>query len=1039
MQIVRILLFSLLIAASSPTSSSKSPHSNPQKEKPTGKNEDGSKEAPPAEESNHGSDDQRGENEGGEDSLGEPYELDDGATGPPRGGADEGGGRTGRSGDQGGRENEREGNSNGRGVFGSLLSFLNGGNFGDYASQKQVPFHPEEGHAKGEASHEEKLTSHFINTLESSERRHTVGGSIPFGRKSKAKQCSYSHALFGQLAKKKTILDRSLEEESNVGESAPVEGEHSPFGDDHQGEDPQGGGEAEAEKVEEPEWGGEAAQEGDHFGDDHGDHFGDDHGDHFGDDHGDLFGDDHGAHFGNHSGDHLGDPPVEEGEGEGTRDFFNFEKEFMKREEEKEEEKEKSGGVASGGAEDGGAAEQVGEREANVSSHNGGGAKGRAGKKKGPSDTEQKKKKRSSAGEVHRAAMNGASGVSGVGGVGDVGGGNPGEETDEPDELLINKPEAIKYFFEVLTEVCVIIKLGVVHRFTHVVIPIKNIIVSKTLRQIEVVLRTMLSVHRLGSHKYRDTYGLGIIALLLYLLTYLINRCLYKGGKKRREEHSERKPDDVYLVNLLKRILYVVESRKTGTNADEGVLHDVLYNTETLLATSNIINKENKQIYTDIIGSINNLGIFTYVSTQALKSINQKADLLISGFAGGKAARPGGGQEEEEEALNLEMMDLDMGGSAIGGTSLGGGALGVSLGAALGRRGFPNGVEAVLPNGMEMSFPNGVETGFPNGAIGHMVDDAYDVGNMQNNFGDDPLYGENSVRSKMRYGMVHQHNEEFEEGDLLAYSKGTASYGFVGEGQGANGGGDFPYEGVDAGGSAANVMSGANFPHFGHPKQGGDFLKEDLNSRSSFSHVSKPSNQMNGDEVTNEDGGKTSPGRSRAVDPPPPPAMAYMSSEHLPEGFGGAHSGQQSGQQISTPAAPPASPTVASPAGPPLPPPPMFPFGHVHPNGEVHTKKTSAGLSAGPPEKGTDSGDGAFPVHGSLNMMGIAPPEDALSSAKKDDVANHVAGPQAPFFEDPPSGAAAPPKKDSLQNYAPPPQLMEITASRNQKYLTQRK
>ncbi|GAB64586.1 hypothetical protein PCYB_021550 [Plasmodium cynomolgi strain B] len=972
MQIIRVLLFSLLIAASSPTSSSKSPHSsNPQKEKPTGKNDNGSQAATLAEESKHSSDDQRGEKknkkeggklkrvahgggEEGEDSLGQSVELDDGRKGPPQEGTDRGGGvsrsssrsSSSNGSDERGSESKRENGSNGGSVFESLLSFLNGGNFGDYNKVKQTPFHSEEGNSKDETSHEEKLTSQFWNILKSSEMNHTVGGKISTGRMDKAKQCSYSYAPFDQMAKKKAILDRSLEED-NVGESASVKGEQQPLGDGHQGENPQEG--EEAEKVDETDHLGE--HPGDHFGDHLGDHFGDHSGDHFGDHSGDHFGDHSGDHFGDHPGDLLGDHLGEEGEGEGTRDFFNFEKEFMKREEEE-------GGGGSGG----GTAEQVGERETNVTSHSRGNAKGKAGdgtpgrrkgKKKGSSHKEQKKKKKNSVAQAGVEATGGAKGDDGArAGEGDheypLGSAPSGEtedteeagetektdetdETDETDALLINKPEAIKYFFEVLTEVCAIIKLGVIHRFTHVVIPLKNIIVSKTLRQIEVILMTMLSVHRLGSHKYRDTYGLGIIALLLYLLTYLIRRYIYKGEKKGRDQHSAIKADDVYVVNLLRRLLYLVETKKTVANSDEGVMHDVLYNTETLLATTNITNKENKQIYTDIIASINNLGIFTYVSTQALKSINQKSDLLISGFTGGRAMRAGEGEEEGMLDMHMNMdldMDMDMnpldvdaldgsalggsalGGSALGGSALGGSALGVSLGgmgAALGKRGFPNGMGMGLPNSIGAALRSGMDAPVPPGAGGHIVDDLYDVNNMQNNFGDGPLYGENSVRNKMRYSMMQQHSDKFEEGDLLDYKKGSANYDFAADGHGANSGGNFRYKGVDGGANGE------------YPKQGGgDFLKEDMNSRSSFSHVSKPSNHMNGDEI--------------------------------------------------------------------------------------------------PPQK-------------------------------KDDLANHVAGPQAAFFDDPPSGAAAPPKKDSLQNFAPPPlsymppthQVLESASSRNQKYLTQRK
>ncbi|ANQ05922.1 Uncharacterized protein PCOAH_00003550 [Plasmodium coatneyi] len=827
MQVTRFLLFSLLIAASSPTSSSKSPHSNPQKKKPTRKNDNNASQATthavtPVEESNHSKNDQRGENkkegeklkrgthggdEKGEDPLVQSGKLDDGTEGPPREGTNKvnshnnnnNNNRNSRNRrDEGRSENKGESSSDEGSVFGGLPNIINGDNSGEYINVEKLPLYAAEGNPNDGTSYEEKLASQFVNSLKNSEMNHTVGGSVPIERKDEAKECRYSDALFVPVVKKEMVLDRSLEEENNVGESTPVDEEQSPSGDD-----PQKGEEADAEA-----------------------------------------------------------------EGEGTRDFLNFEKEFMKREEEAEE--------------------PVGEREANVPIRNGGGAKGKAGdgtagrmkgKKKGPRNKEQNKKRKT------------------VAPVGEGDHGYPmGSAPMEEDVLLINKPESIRYFFEVLTEVCAIIKLGVIYRFTHVVIPIKDVIVSKTLRQIEVVLMTMLSVHRLGSNKYRNTYGFSIIALLLYLLVYLINRYLYKGEKKRREENSATKADDIYIVNLLRRILYFVETKRTITSSEEGVLQDVLYNTETLLATSNITNKENKQIYTDMISSINNLGIFTYVSTQALKSINQKSDLLISGFTGGKSLRGG----EEEGMLDVDMdldMDLDvnaldgsafggsalggsaLGGSALGGSALGGSAVGVSLGgdmaAGLRKRAFPNVMGMGLPNGIGGALQNGMEALLPPAVGGHMVGDMYDVNNLQNNFGEDSLYAENSVRNKIPYNMFQQHNDAFDEGDLLGYKKGTANYDFASDGHSATSGGNFRYKGVDS--PVDGVMncgvSGAHFSPFGppqeYPKQGGNSLKEDMNSRSSFSHVSKPSSQMNGNEVTNEDGGKTSQqGRHPKTTPP---------------------------------------------------------------------------------------------------------------------------------------------------------------------------
>ncbi|KJP84986.1 hypothetical protein AK88_05381 [Plasmodium fragile] len=988
MQIIRVLLFSLLIAASSRTSSSKSPHSNPQKEKPTGKNDNGTQvDTTPEDRSNHHSDeDQRGEHkkEGGklesvthgggqegEDSLAPATK------GPPREENDKGG----SDGDSS-SNSDGSSSSNGRSVFGSLLSFINGDTFDDHVNETEESFNPETGNSADGTSHEEKLTGQLLNSLKSSDMSYTLGrSSIPIGRKHKAKQCRYRYALFDQVAKKEMILERSLEEEDNDEESTSVKGEQSPLGDDPQ-----------------------------------------------------------------------------EGE-EGTRDFLNFEKEFMKREEEEVAEEE-----------------QVKEGEAHTSNYNRGGEKGKAadavvgkGKKKGPRYKEQNVKKRKAVTQP---------------GQGDnednyqVGDDAPSGETDEQDAMLINKPESIKYFFEVLTEICAIIKLGVIHRFTHVVIPLKNIIVTKTLRQIEVGLTTMLSVHRLGSHKYKDTYGLTLVALLLYLLIYLIHRYIYKREKKGKEDNASTKGNDIYVVNLLRRILYMVERRKTMTNSEEGVMQDVLYNTETLLATTNITNKENKQIYTDMIASINNLGIFTYVSTQALKSINQKSDLLISGFTGGKSLRAGEEEELEEDEGMLDVdMDLDVdldvnaldgsaiggsafggsaiggsviagsaiggsaiggsaiGGSAIGGSAFGGSAPGVSLaggmGVGLGKRAFPHTMRVGPPNGVGGALRGRMESPLPPGAGGHMGDDVYDLNNMQNNFGDDSLYGENSVGSKMPYNMFQQHNDAFEEGDLLAYKKATANYDFVGEGHGMNTG------------SAPSAVSGAHFSHLGPPQEyskqgggGGDFHKEDMNSRSSFSQVSKPSNQISGDEVTNEDGGKTNQGRHRGVDPPgSPPAMLYMSREHLLDGLNGLHNGvTQNGLQSGQHGTPPLAPHNTPPSVQP-PPAPMFPFvhdlnkSHLHPNGDLDpTKKTSIGLNAGISEKNTDSGDTAFPVHGQLNMMKLIPPEDTMSSVTttpkiKDDLANHVAGPEAA----------------SLSYMSPTHQVLEGTSNRNQKYLTQRK
>ncbi|SOV10240.1 secreted ookinete protein, putative [Plasmodium sp. gorilla clade G2] len=199
---------------------------------------------------------------------------------------------------------------------------------------------------------------------------------------------------------------------------------------------------------------------------------------------------------------------------------------------------------------------------------------------------------------------------------------------------ILNKPESIKYFFEVITEIVIIIKLGLIYRYTNFLIPFKNFIISKTLEYIEMICVTFLSIHKFGREKYPDIYGFFLILVILYILKYVLKNILYrvyynKYGMSKKYFLKNQSSENMYMENLLKRILYNVEKKKVLSNY-ENILQDILENTDNLLVNSNIINKENKNIYTDMISNINNIGVFTYISTQALKKINHKSDLIIN-------------------------------------------------------------------------------------------------------------------------------------------------------------------------------------------------------------------------------------------------------------------------------------------------------------------------------------------------------------------------------------------------------------------------
>ncbi|SOV73616.1 secreted ookinete protein, putative [Plasmodium sp. gorilla clade G3] len=205
---------------------------------------------------------------------------------------------------------------------------------------------------------------------------------------------------------------------------------------------------------------------------------------------------------------------------------------------------------------------------------------------------------------------------------------------EEYEEQILSKPESIKYFFEVITEIIIIIKLGLIYRYTNFLIPFKNFLISKTLENIEMGCVTFLSIHKFGREKYPDIYGFFLILVILYILKYVLKKIIYKiyynkYGMSKKYSLKNEASENMYMENLLKRILYNVEKKKVLSNY-ENILQDILENTDNLLVNSNIINKENKNIYTDMISNINNIGVFTYISTQALKKINYKSDLIIN-------------------------------------------------------------------------------------------------------------------------------------------------------------------------------------------------------------------------------------------------------------------------------------------------------------------------------------------------------------------------------------------------------------------------
>ncbi|KYO03417.1 secreted ookinete protein, putative [Plasmodium reichenowi] len=205
---------------------------------------------------------------------------------------------------------------------------------------------------------------------------------------------------------------------------------------------------------------------------------------------------------------------------------------------------------------------------------------------------------------------------------------------EEYEEQILSKPESIKYFFEVITEILIVIRLGLIYRYTNFLIPFKNFLISRTLENVEMVCVTFLSIHKFGREKYPDIYGFFLIILILYILKYVFKKMIYKlyynkYGMGKKYSLKNQESENMYMENLLKRILYNVEKKKVLSNY-ESILQDILENTDNLLVNSNIINKENKNIYTDMISNINNIGVFTYISTQALKKINHKSDLIIN-------------------------------------------------------------------------------------------------------------------------------------------------------------------------------------------------------------------------------------------------------------------------------------------------------------------------------------------------------------------------------------------------------------------------
>ncbi|CRH03058.1 secreted ookinete protein, putative [Plasmodium relictum] len=197
------------------------------------------------------------------------------------------------------------------------------------------------------------------------------------------------------------------------------------------------------------------------------------------------------------------------------------------------------------------------------------------------------------------------------------------------EKLKLSKPEFIGTFFEFLGEIILIIKIGIIYRYTHFVIPLKNIIIYNVLTHMEEFFLTILSIHKKSSEKYKDIYGIVLICFFIYFLKVLVSKCFFNRNKNTVDTFKNGSSENAYIENLLKRILFNLEKKKNISNY-ENILNDILENTDNILVNINIINKENKNIYTDMISNINNIGIFTYISTQALKKINSKSDLIIS-------------------------------------------------------------------------------------------------------------------------------------------------------------------------------------------------------------------------------------------------------------------------------------------------------------------------------------------------------------------------------------------------------------------------
>ncbi|CRG97157.1 secreted ookinete protein, putative [Plasmodium gallinaceum] len=197
------------------------------------------------------------------------------------------------------------------------------------------------------------------------------------------------------------------------------------------------------------------------------------------------------------------------------------------------------------------------------------------------------------------------------------------------ENLKLKKPEFVKTFFDFLTEIFLIIKIGIIYRYTYFLIPLKNLIIYNILNQIEHFFITILSIHRTSSKQYTDIYGILLIVFFIYFLKISISKLFHSRNKKYVDTSRNRSNENLYIENLLKRILFNLEKNKNISNY-ENILNDILENTDNILVNINIINKENKNIYTDITSNINNIGIFTYISTQALKKINSKSDLIIS-------------------------------------------------------------------------------------------------------------------------------------------------------------------------------------------------------------------------------------------------------------------------------------------------------------------------------------------------------------------------------------------------------------------------